>query len=104
MHDMDKGCFVRSEMTSERLTKALIDPSSVFSNPGDVVNAEVSKERKIEILRRWEYDAKEMQVADEEGFPPREHGVALDAVLSALHCLGVGPDLEHAPPTKQGGV
>ena len=27
-----------------------------------------------------------------------------DAVLAALHCLGAGPDTEHTPPTKQGGV
>ena len=55
-------------------------------------------------MKRWEYDALEMQVADEEGFPAREPGCLLAAVLVALHRLGAGPDLEHSPPTKHGGV
>ncbi len=49
-------------MTDERVTKALIDPASVFSNPGAVVADEsLSIERKIEIVsvptdggRQWE--------------------------------------------------
>ncbi len=91
--------------TDEHMAKALLDPASVFSNPMAVVDEKaLSTERKIEILRRWEYDAKEVQVADEEGFPAREPGTLLDAVIAALHQLGAGPDLEHSPPTKQGGV
>jgi hypothetical protein len=55
-------------------------------------------------LKRWEYDAREMQVAEEEGFPAREPGCLLDAILAALHQLGAGPDIEHSPQTKQGSV
>ena len=91
--------------SDERVAKALLDPASVFSNPMAVVDDDdLSTECKVEILRRWEYDAKEMQVAEEEGFPPREQAMLLDAVLAAMHRLGAGTDLEHAPPTKQGGV
>lgn len=91
--------------TEERVSQALIDPAAVYSKPMDVVVDEaLSTECKIEILRRWEYDAKEMQVAEEEGFPVREQGSLLDDVLTALHKLGAGPDLTHSPPTKQGGV
>tara|TARA_R110002096_G_scaffold346647_2_gene540163 strand:- start:3880 stop:4170 length:291 start_codon:yes stop_codon:yes gene_type:complete len=92
-------------LTDEQVRKAIVDPASVFTNPMAVVDDEtLSTECKIEILRRWEYDAKEMQVADEEGFPAREPGTLLDAVIAALHRLGAGPDLEHSPTTKQGGV
>lgn len=92
-------------MTDERVAKALLDPASVFSNPEDVViDSSLSDERKVEILKRWEYDAREMQVADEEGFPARGSDALLDTVIAALHELGSGPDLEHSPPTKQGGV
>ena len=92
-------------LTDEQLAKALVDPASMFANPMAVVDEEtLCAKRKIEILRRWEYDAREMQVADEEGFPAREPGTLLDAVIDALHRLGTGPDLEHSPPTKQGGV
>jgi len=84
--------------------QALLDPTSVFSAPDDVA-AELSlnREQKIKILRRWEYDARELQVAADEnmcGGPPDR----LEQILATLHRLGVDRDLEHAPPTKQGGA
>lgn len=91
--------------TDERVAKALLDPASVFPNPMTVVaDDSLSVERKIEILKHWEYDALEVQVAEEEGFPAREPDSLLDTIIAALHQLGAGPDLEHSPPTKQGGV
>lgn len=96
---------MKSTMCEEVMAKALVDPSSVFSSPMAVVlDDNLSSKQKIEILRHWEYDAREMQVADEEGFPARKPGHLLDEVLAALHRLGAGPDIEHSPPTKQGGV
>jgi hypothetical protein len=92
-------------MTKDQLTQAMIDPASMFLSPMAIVGDErLASDQKIELLRRWEYDAREMQVADEEGFPAREPGSLLDAILAALHSLGAGPDIEHSPPTKQGGV
>ena len=89
----------------EQLSRALLDPASEFEQPLDIVkNSSLSNGLKIQLLKRWEYDAREMQVAEEEGFPPQQPGCLLDAVLVALHQLGAGPDLEHTPPTKQGGV
>lgn len=98
-------CLLMKAISDQLLTQALLDPASVFSSPMAVVCEEsLSDERKVEILRRWEYDAREIQVADEEGFPARAPGDLLDGVLAALHQLGAGPDIEHSPPTKQGGV
>jgi hypothetical protein len=92
-------------MTDEKVAKALLDPASIFSCPKEVVYDDcLSIERKVEILRRWEYDARETQVAVEEGFPAREPNSLLDDVIAALHELGASPDIEHSPPTKQGGV
>ena len=57
--------------------KALLNPSAVFHRPQEVVqNKELSREQKIEILRRWEYDSRELQVADEESMtaPQAEGG------------------------------
>ena len=85
------------------LEQALLDPTSVFSSPEEVFSMrELSCEQKVKILRRWEYDARELQVAAEEnmcGGPPDK----LDQILAALHRLGADRDLEHSPPTKQGG-
>jgi hypothetical protein len=92
-------------MTDEQLAKAMIDPASVFANPMTIVAEDsISDELKIELLRHWEYDAREIQVAEEEGFPPRPSTALLDEVIAALHELGTGPDTEHPAMTKQGGV
>ncbi len=91
------------EATKARVEKALLDPSAVFREPEDVVAAaEISVGQRIEILRRWAYDVREQEVAQEENMPgsPR---FPLSRLLKALHALGAAPDLEHAPPTKQGG-
>jgi len=85
--------------------KALHDPSTVFHKPDEIVeNNELNREEKIEILRRWEYDVRELQVADEESMTaPRPERVTLDAVLQALRALSASPDPERSAPTKQGG-
>ena len=85
------------------IDKALLDPGSVFEKPSDVPNAEdLTKEQKIEILRRWEYDARELQVASEENMPGNNSDL-LDEVLKALNSMGVYSE-ESDAPTKQGGV
>ena len=85
------------------LEKAVLDPSSVFTHPQEVYGEQsLDRAQKIRILRRWEYDARELAVAEEEnmaGGPPD----LLHDILIVLHRLGAEVDLEHAPPTKQGG-
>ena len=51
-------------MNSSRYEKALADPSDVFDTPEDVLKAaDLNKGQKIEILRRWEYNVSEEDVA-----------------------------------------
>lgn len=84
------------------IEQALLDPSAVFDAPEDVVaDDRIQKEQKIEILRRWGYDALELEVAEEENMTGGEPDM-LDRVLKALESLGVEPDIGHRPPTKQG--
>ena len=91
-------------MNDEQLARAMIDPSAVFDAPVDVVSeSALSQADKVKILRRWEYDARELQVAEEEGLAGSTNNAILDDVLAALHSLGVEVDIEHSPPTKQGG-
>jgi hypothetical protein len=86
--------------------EALLNPSAVFKQPKEVIDsAGLTREQKIEILRRWEYDVRELQVADEESMTsPRPEAVTLDMVREALRTLGAPADLEHSAPTKQGGT
>jgi len=84
--------------------KALLDPASVFATPEEVLKrAELTKDQKIEILRRWEYDASEVAVAEEEGMMG-DQPLLLRRVLLALEKLTGGIISEHTPPTKQDGV
>ena len=81
--------------------KAMLDPTSVFNDPEEVVASdELNRDQKIEILHRWEYDARELEVAEEEAGMAVLRPDMFDRVLQALRTLGVELDTEHTPPTK----
>jgi hypothetical protein len=83
--------------------KALVDPGLVFKSPAELLaNQDLSRQQKIEILRRWEYDVRALQVAEEESMEGPQP-VTLDTVLGALRELGAAADTERSAPTKQGG-
>jgi hypothetical protein len=79
-------------MEAKRLGQSEIEmaiqkPSSIFAAPEDVLeHDELTRQQKVEILWRWEYDAAEQSVAVEEGMPG-EDGDLLGRIMSAL---GVG--------------
>jgi hypothetical protein len=84
------------------LQHALDDPSSCFENPAAVLRSgEISREQKIQILHRWEYDARLLEVAQEENMMGAGTSVLSD-VLDALHALGENGS--SIAPTKQGGA
>ena len=84
--------------------KALLDPASSFVSPEALVDrADLTREQKIELLRRWEYDASEVAVAEEEGMVG-DQPLMLRRVLLALERLTGDVDVQHSPPTKQEGV
>lgn len=89
---------------NERLHRALLDPPDLFASPQDVLaDGSFAKAQKIEILRRWEYDASEISVAEDEGMPAK-NGELLQHIMRALDELGAEVDAERRPPTKQGGL
>jgi len=82
------------------LDRALFDPALVFKEPNTVVEHEgLAHEHKVEILRRWAYDAIEMAVAEEEGMGGGE-AVAVDTILVALDRLAGGSQSMRTAPTK----
>lgn len=86
------------------LDQARLDPGSVFASPEALRDhAALTQAQKIELLRRWAYDASELAVAEEEGMQNGEES-PLAQVLSVLNELTGGYDVEHSPPTKQEGV
>ncbi len=49
------------------IDKAMLDPTAVFRTPEEVLLREdMTRDQKIEILRRWAYDARNLEVAEEE--------------------------------------
>jgi hypothetical protein len=90
-------------MAAIDLDRALLDPAAVFATPRDVVaHAALSREQKIEILRRWEYDANELDVAEEEGMAGGEKP-RLRQIMLALEELGVDFS-ERSGPSKHHGA
>jgi hypothetical protein len=80
--------------------KAKLNPAAVFKSPQEVVSSqELSREQKIDILRRWEQDARLMEVAEEESMPGPQPKL-LQPIRDALHALNYWPDTEHSSPSK----
>ena len=77
------------------LRKAVLNPALVFLGPEDVLQRdELTREQKIEVLRRWKFDALQLQVAEEENMGSEQPSDILDRVLQALHALNTGRNLE----------
>jgi len=80
--------------------KAKLNPAASFKSPQEVVsNQELSHEQKIDILQRWEEDARALEVAEEEGMPGPQPKL-LQPIRDALHSLNFWPDTEHSSPNK----
>jgi hypothetical protein len=82
--------------------RALDDPAAVFDTPESVLAADLSRDQKIEILRRWEFDMRELLVAEEENMAGGESSALLSRVRQALQSLRVasapsGPATKHGP-------
>jgi hypothetical protein len=91
-------------MTPEQLEQAFLDPETVFGTPESVLAAAgLTDEQKLEILRRWEYNAAEEAVALEEGMPGDDSGM-LRRILQAIGTIAGPIDVEHTGPTKQHGL
>lgn len=85
-------------------TRAMHSPATLYREPNEVVNdATLTHEEKIKILRQWEYDARDILVAEEENMIGNDSPAMLRRVLLALESLGVDTCTEHSSPTKQRG-
>lgn len=85
-----------------KIDKAITNPAAVFRSPADVLaDPDLTREEKIRVLRQWEYDARELEVAEEENMPGGPPDL-LAQVLAALDTLDAATDDAEAS-TKQGG-
>jgi hypothetical protein len=69
------------------LEKARLDPGSVFASPEELCESPgLSREQKVDLLQRWAEDARELEVAEEEGMGGGESSL-LERILTALDTL-----------------
>jgi ABC-type iron transport system FetAB ATPase subunit len=77
-------------LTPQDITTAMTSPTIVFDTPFEVVQRlELTRAQKIEILKRWELDARALQRATDENMSGGE-APPLDDVNTAL--LMLDPD------------
>jgi len=91
------------ELRKAHIDQAMITPSAVFDTPTEVVEAKcLTRRQKIEVLKRWELDARALQRATDENMTGGEHP-PLDEINEALSKLdpeGSTPDGFGKAPTK----
>jgi len=89
------------------IDQALADPEAIFGDPEKVLESDqLDPAQKAEVLRRWEYDRREMQVATEEGMGRAggdDPNDLLYRIERALGALGDAAGPRSGAPTKQGG-
>jgi hypothetical protein len=101
LHDLPTPGALVERLGAGGLERALLDPTSVFDGPEQVLErADLTRDQKVLILRSWAYDARELEVAEEEGMVDGEPAM-LDRVLAALDALGAPHGGTGA--SKQGG-
>ena len=89
VHELSAETYLSASPQAEELERALLDPTAVFKRPEQVLQrGDFSREQKAAIVRRWAYDARGLEVAEDEGMRAGEPDV-LDRILRALGQLKV---------------
>lgn len=73
----------------------MLDPANAYDTPAEVCTDDaLDREQKVRVLHRWEYDARQLLVAEGEGMNQGDAEKLLQDVLDALHSLGAGSGVE----------
>ncbi len=84
------------EFGASDIERAMISPSSVFDTPSEIVaSTYLSRSQKIDLLQRWELDARALQRASDENMSGGERPM-LDEINKAMSLLdpqGKAPDI-----------
>jgi hypothetical protein len=89
---------------NEAYEKMLVDVAAHFASPADIVDAlDLARDRKIALLKQWDYDLQLLLTASEENMPgdsPGDTAEKIRQVHKALATLGVKPDPQKSGPGK----
>jgi len=90
--------------TKKRFNRATRDPAAVFKTPHDVVtDPKLSLRQKLDVLKRWESDARELAVAEEENMTGGEPNRLRETLLAIRELEPAPKEEEKTAPTKHGG-
>jgi len=85
----------------DKIDNLIKNPQQHFTHPQEVCShPSLTHKQKIAILRQWEYDARELSVAEEENMGGGEPSL-LQAVLTALRQLDPDYERNQLRDTKQ---
>ncbi len=81
---------------------AMTSPSTVFDHPDEVVALDLPTPQKIEILLRWQFDARALQRAADESMSGGEAPMLdeINAALSAVDPSGASAEAFHRAAQK----
>jgi hypothetical protein len=80
--------------TAKDYDKALLTPGQIFGLPMEVVNTDsLTTKQKLKVLKRWEADAHDLQVASSESMTGGELS-HFDDVRKAIHALCDREDID----------
>jgi hypothetical protein len=80
---------------------ALVNPADYFGDPTEVLHSQLlSRSQKLEILKQWELDARQLSVAEEENMAGGEESM-VGRVSRAILALG-GEEHSEGGTTKLG--
>ena len=81
--------------------QTFVNPAAIFSRPDEVVSSSsLSRKQKIDVLRRWESEARSLQSTNEENDGSEE---LLSEILESLHQLDYWPDLDQTARSTSDG-
>ena len=82
--------MAKSKVSEIDLDQALSCPTCVFRRPEDVVEHPIlTRAQKIDILRRWVYEATELAAAENKGMSGGE-AAEIDVVMAAFDRVKAG--------------
>lgn len=70
--------------------RALADPSGIFETPDKLMATTMPDNIKIELLKRWAFDERELEMASDEGMPEPRSGDRLQEINLAISEIETG--------------
>lgn len=77
----------RSKHSDIDLRVAMVDPADIFETPKELVNCDLNIQDKIELLRRWAYNEKELEMASDDGMVADAKGDHLQEIEKEIIAL-----------------